>query len=178
YLFTYQCPAGYSPAAAGANPSGDCTSPLDGLAVTITGKTSGTSSSAKTGDAFPGGLMLGGIAADTYHLAPALAKGETIVAIPCDVSGAQDGSAQPPITLEIAPTGASDLVVPADRTISCTWYIVPAASATRVVGAGGHGATIIDPGARGIPVVRAGSPVAQPSLRGRARLRRAFRPAT
>jgi len=134
YLFAYQCPAGYDPAAPGSNPSGDCATPLDGLAVTIGNPAAGGSSGqVTTGEAFSGGAMASGLAAGTYHLTAALA-GQTAFAQPCDVSGAEDGSAQPPIELTLSASGEADIAIPADVTVSCTWYVVPA-SAMRPGGA-------------------------------------------
>ncbi|MGN6031936.1 MAG: hypothetical protein ACTHQE_09755, partial [Thermomicrobiales bacterium] len=125
YLFLYQCPAGYDPAATGANPGGDCTTPLDGVPVTVGGGAGGAPGQVTTGEAFSGGAMVSGLAAGTYHLAATLA-GQTASAAPCDVNGAEDGSVQPAIPLTVSASGEADIAIPADVTVSCTWYIVPA----------------------------------------------------
>jgi hypothetical protein len=129
YIFTYACPAGYDPSAAGAVPAGDCTEPQDGLSLTLANADGGTSTQQRTGDAFSGGAMFTGVIPATYRLSAALPAGQTVFALPCDVNGAADGSVRPPLTLALSASGETDIAVPGGVTISCSWYIVPSAGA-------------------------------------------------
>lgn len=124
-IYKWLCPAGYDPAAMGANPSTDCATPQDGVQFNITGTTNGYTSQTNTGDSIPGAVMFGGIEPDTYHVVETFPPDiELAFVTQCAVTGEGDVTL-PAIYPVVSATGETDIVVPGGVQIACSWYNVP-----------------------------------------------------
>lgn len=123
YIYKWECPAGYDPAAQGADPATDCTQAMDGVNFHLVDTDPQTSDlQTLTGDSTPGAVMFGGIPADTYTITEDVPDGYgTPFVWNCAVEPGQNGGAPTPLS-----TGnVLNLQIAGDTTVTCNWYNVP-----------------------------------------------------
>ena len=120
-VYKFTCPEGYQYGVQNANPSTDCTQPVNGVTFTLSVSTVLGTLQSNTGDSIPGAVSFAGIDPGTVTLTEILtpATSETFHActIPNSIGLIEDGNTF------TGPVNAGDA-------ITCHWYNVPAATPT------------------------------------------------